>query len=95
LKSLSFLVWIGAGVFLFGIASAAWPPLKAIVGSMTCSVWIIVGGLALMVLPTLVVGHELLILGAVAVVIVGWFIAHRHGSKSTEAKVLRSFLSKE
>jgi hypothetical protein len=39
----------------------------------------IVGGLALMVLPTLIVGNELLILGGVALAIGAWFLAHRHG----------------
>jgi uncharacterized membrane protein YccC len=37
------------------------------------------GGVALMVLPSLVVGNELLILGGVAVVVGAWFLAHRHG----------------
>ena len=37
------------------------------------------GGLALIVLPTLVVGNELLILGGVAMPVGGWFIAHRYG----------------
>jgi hypothetical protein len=32
-----------------------------------------------MVLPTMVVGNELLILGVVALVVGGWFLAHRHG----------------
>ena len=36
-------------------------------------------GLALMVLPTLIVGNELLILGGVGVAVGGWFLAHRHG----------------
>jgi hypothetical protein len=36
-------------------------------------------GLALMVLPTLIVGNELLILGGVAVLVGCWFLAHRHG----------------
>src|ERR1035438_10137468 len=34
---------------------------------------------ALMVLPTLVVGNELLILGVVVLAVGGWFLAHRHG----------------
>jgi hypothetical protein len=37
------------------------------------------GGVALMVLPTLVVGNELLILGVVGLAVGGWFLAHRHG----------------
>jgi hypothetical protein len=32
-----------------------------------------------MVLPTLVVGNELLILGGVALAVGAWFLAHRHG----------------
>ena len=44
-----------------------------------CNVAIIVGGLALMVLPSLIVGNELLILGGVSAVIGIWFFAHRHG----------------
>ncbi len=40
---------------------------------------ITVGGLLLTVLPTLIVGNELLILGGVLVAVGGWFLAHRHG----------------
>src|SRR5713226_3602864 len=35
LASLKFLVWVGMVVFLFGVASAFYPPLKLIVGSIT------------------------------------------------------------
>ena len=66
-------------MFLFGIATLAYPPLRLIITSVTTSVAIIVGGIALMVLPTLIVGNELLILGGVAVGVGGWFLAHRHG----------------
>jgi uncharacterized membrane protein len=56
-----------------------WPPLKLIVGSVTTSVVACVAGLALIVLPVLVVGNELLILGvAVGAVVLYWF-SHRHG----------------
>jgi len=79
LASLKGIVWVGVVMFLFGIASVAYPPLRAIIGSVTTSVAIIVGGIALMILPTLVVGNELLILGGVAVAVGGWFLAHRHG----------------
>ena len=40
------------------------------------------GGLALMVLPSLVVGNELLILAGVAIAVGAWFLAHRHGQLS-------------
>jgi hypothetical protein len=79
LSSLKGIVWVGLLLFIFGIASFAWPPLKAIVGSVTTSLILTLGGLALMILPTVIVGNELLILGGVALAVVGWFIAHRHG----------------
>jgi membrane-bound ClpP family serine protease len=50
-----------------------------IIGSVTTSAALMLGGVALMVLPTLVVGNELLIRGAVALAVGGWFLAHRHG----------------
>ena len=37
LSSLKGIVWVGVGLFLFGIASLVWPPLKAVVGSVTTS----------------------------------------------------------
>jgi uncharacterized membrane protein YccC len=46
---------------------------------VTTSLAIVAGGIALMVLPSLVVGNELLILGGVALAVGGWFLAHRHG----------------
>jgi len=79
LASLKGILWVGLGLFLFGLASIFWPPLRAIIGSITTSVAITLGGLALMVLPSLVVGHELIILGLVAAAVGAWFFAHRHG----------------
>ena len=79
LASLKGIVWVGVIVFLFGLASIFYPPLKLIIGSVTTSVAITVGGVALMILPTVIVGNELLILGGVAVAVGGWFLAHRHG----------------
>ena len=79
LASLKGIVWVGVAMFLFGLASIFYPPLKLLIGSVTTSAAIAVGGLALMVLPTLIVGNELLILGGVAVAVGGWFLAHRHG----------------
>jgi hypothetical protein len=70
---------LGVGLFVFGLASLVWPPLKVIMGSVTTSAAVMLGGLALMVLPSLVAGNELLILGGVAVTVGGWFLAHRHG----------------
>jgi hypothetical protein len=79
LSSLKGIVWVGVGLFVFGLASLVWPPLKAIIGSVTTSAALVLGGLALMVLPSLIVGNELLILGGVVVAVGGWFLAHRHG----------------
>ena len=79
LASLKGIVWVGVAMFLFGLASIFYPPLKLLIGSVTTSAAITIGGLALMVLPTLVVGNELLILAGVSVAVGGWFLAHRHG----------------
>ena len=82
LASLKGIVWVGVGLFVFGIASLFWPPLKVVIGSVTTSAAVMAGGLCLMVLPSLVVGNELLILGAVGIAVGGWFLAHRHGHLS-------------
>jgi hypothetical protein len=79
LASLKGIVWVGVGLFVFGLASLVWPPLKAVIGSVTTSAALLLGGVALMVLPSLIVGNELLILGVVVLVVGGWFLAHRHG----------------
>ncbi len=79
LASLKGIVWVGVGLFVFGLASLVYPPLKVIVASVTTSAALMLGGLALVILPTMVVGNELLILGVVALVVGGWFLAHRHG----------------
>ena len=79
LASLKGIVWVGVAMFLFGLASIFYPPLSAIIGSVTTSIAIIAGGVALMALPSLVVGNELLILAGVAAAVGLWFFAHRHG----------------
>ncbi|HUR46356.1 MAG TPA: hypothetical protein VMZ27_10820, partial [Candidatus Saccharimonadales bacterium] len=79
LASLRPVVWVGVVLFLFGLATFFYPPLHALIGSVTTSAAITAGGLALIVLPSLVVGNEVKILGAVAVSVGGWFLAHRHG----------------
>jgi len=79
LASLKGIVWVGVAMFVFGLASIFYPPLKLLIGSVTTSAAICAGGLALMILPTLVVGNELLILAGVAAAVGLWFLAHRHG----------------
>ena len=80
LASLKGIVWVGVALFLFGLATLFYPPLKLLVGSVTTSCAIVGGGLALMVLPSMIVGNELLILGIVLGVVAVWFFAYRHGN---------------
>ena len=81
LGSLKGVVWIGILVFLFGVASFVWPPLKIIVGgSVTTSAVIAAAGLALIILPSLLVGNEILILSICAGAAGIYFFAHRHGN---------------
>jgi len=79
LASLRGIVWVGVSLFLFGVASLAYPPLRLIISSVTTSVAMMLGGVALMVLPSLIVGNELLIMGVVCGMVGVWFLAHRHG----------------
>lgn len=79
LASLRPVMYVGILVFLFGAASLFWPPLKLIVGSTTTSVVACVAGVALIALPTVIVGNELLIMGVgLGAVALYWF-SHRHG----------------
>ena len=80
LASLKGIVWVGVALFLFGLATLFYPPLKLLVGSVTTSCAMIGGGLALMILPSMIVGNELLILGTVLGVVAVWFFAYRHGN---------------
>ena len=82
LASLKGIVWVGVGLFVFGLATLVYPPLKVIVASVTTSVALMLGGVALIILPAMVVGNALLILGVVALVVGAWFLAHRHGQLS-------------
>ncbi len=79
LASLKGIVWVGVGLFVFGLASLVWPPLKAVIASVTTSATLMFGGVALMVLPSMIVGNELLLLGVVGLAVGGWLLAHRHG----------------
>jgi hypothetical protein len=79
LASLKGIVWVGVVLFLFGLATLFYPPLKLLIGSVTTSAAICAGGLALIILPTLIVGNELLILAGVAAAVGLWFFAYRHG----------------
>lgn len=80
LHALSGVIWVGVGLFIFGAASAFYPPLKLVVGSVTTSVILAASGLSLIILPSLIVGHELLILAVGGGTAVLYWFAHRHGS---------------
>ena len=79
LASLKGIVWVGVALFLFGLATLFYPPLKAAHRQRHHERGDFVGGLALIILPTLIVGNELLILAGVASAVGLWFLAHRHG----------------
>jgi hypothetical protein len=79
LASLRGITWLGAALFVFGVASLVWPPLRTVIGSVTTSAALIAGGLVLILLPTLIAGNELIILCAVGLTTGAWFLAHRHG----------------
>lgn len=90
LASLRPVMYIGVLVFLFGAASFVYPPLKIIVGgSVTTSAVIVAAGLTMIILPTVVVGNELLIVFGSLGVAAAWFFAHRHGKVRGELESLR------
>jgi hypothetical protein len=81
LASLRPVVWVGVLLFILGAASAVYPPLKILTGgSLTTSIVIAGAGLALIVLPSLIVGNEILILSVGVGVAAIYFFAHRHGT---------------
>lgn len=92
LGSLRGVVWVGIALFIFGAASAFWPPLKLVVGSLTTSAACCAAGVGLIVLPSLIVGHEVLIMavGAGGVFIYWW--AHRHGGLAATVALLKKDL---
>lgn len=89
LASLRPVLYVGIFVFLFGAASAFWPPLRLIVGSITTSAVIAGAGLVMIILPTFLVGNELLIL----VVALGgaslYFFANRYGKARGALEALK------
>lgn len=79
LASLKSVVWVGLLIFIAGAASLVWPPLKVIVGSTTTSAIAIAAGVALMALPSLIVGNEILILCVGGGAVLLYWFSHRHG----------------
>jgi hypothetical protein len=93
LASIRWLQWIGILLALFGGASLFYPPLAAVINSPTTSVWCIAVGGAMIFLPLIIVGHEILILGVGIGVILLWFFAHSHGSVTAELNALKNVLN--
>jgi hypothetical protein len=93
LASMRWIQFLGIVIALFGVASIAYPPLRLIINSTTTSAWMIGAGAALIFLPILIVGHEILILcfavGGAAL----WFFAHRHGGVTGELAALKSIFA--
>jgi hypothetical protein len=85
LTSLNGVVRAGLGLFLCGLLSLGYPPLRALVRGANARVALLLGGVALMVLPSLIVGNELLVLGTVGLVLGGWFLA-RQGRPTGRAR---------
>ena len=90
LSALAPVMWVGIAVAIFGASSFVWPITKAIVGgSVTTSAVITGAGVAMIALPVLLVGHELLILCVAIGAASFWFFAHRHGGIHAELKLLK------
>jgi hypothetical protein len=92
LKSLSWLTYLGAAMIIFAIASAFWPPLKLLVNSLTTSVFIGLGGLAFILIPSLVAIHPgLLCAGIIGAILIYWG-AHHHSAISSELKTIKNYV---
>jgi hypothetical protein len=95
LASLSIVVWVGLGLAIFGAASFVYPPIKLLVGgSVTTSAVLTVAGVALIALPSLIVGHELLILSIGGGAALLYWFAHRHGGLKGALEAAKADLQK-
>lgn len=89
LNSMRPVQFVGIAVMLFGILSFVYPPLRAIVGSITTSIVIAATGLGMLVLPLIIVGNEVLILLVGVGIAVGYFFVYRYGGASAAIKLLK------
>lgn len=94
LQSVKWIQGVGIVIFLFGIASFAWPPLRMVIGSVTTSAIIAAAGLGLIVLPTILIGNELLILLGCGGAALAYFFIHRYGLKSGQVSVLKKWVDR-
>lgn len=88
LQSVRWIQGVGILIFLFGAATFVYPPLRVVIGSVTTSIIISIAGLGLVILPILVVGHEVLILAVCGGTALGYIFLTRYGKKSGEVSVL-------
>jgi hypothetical protein len=78
LKSMRGVMWVGVGLIVLGLASLT-PYVQTFLRSVTTSFIVVAGGVAMTILPTLIVGHEVLILCGIGGAVALYFFAHRHG----------------
>lgn len=93
MASVRWIQWVGIVLALFGLAALFYPPLSLIIGSPTTAIACAAAGGALIFLPIVIVGHEILILGVAAAALLLWVFAHSHGSLTAELSTVKSFLS--
>lgn len=93
LASFKWIQWFGVLLALFGIATLAYPPLRLIINSVTTSAWVIGAGAAMVFLPVVIVGHEVLIMALGGGGAALWFLAHRHGGVTGELAALKNVWS--
>jgi hypothetical protein len=92
-KSIRWIQIVGIVLVILGIATIAYPPIRAVVNSTTTSMLIIGFGLALVFVTPFISLHPGICLGvALGVVGLYWF-AHHHGTLRAEATHLKEMLS--
>jgi hypothetical protein len=92
LESMRPVQFAGILMVLFGLATFT-PWLAAVVPSITSRLIILGAGLALIILPVVIVGHEVLILAGATGVAGLWVFAHRHGELKGKAEVAGALIA--
>ena len=95
LKTAKLLILPGILLFVGGIFAALYPPATALFGGILPGIGIACAGLALIVLPFLIVGHPVALAmaaaGAGVAALAVWYI-HHHGGLNAELAVLKTQL---
>lgn len=87
LASLRWMQWVGV-VLIVGAAAMFHPVVFAFIGSRTTQGMIALAGFALVFLPVVIVGHEMLIFFGAVAVLAAWWLAHHHGQLRGTVKTL-------